>query len=76
MWGRMFHVLGFWCFVIGLLFMAGDMNTLAILFFAQTVFFIVPGSFRLTERTYMYLFGGYMVVSFLGMIGYSFFYIA
>lgn len=71
---RMFRVLGFWTFVFALMFLAGEMIIPSLLFFAQTVIFVVLGYMRLTERTYMYLFGAYMVISFCGMAGYATFY--
>lgn len=68
---RMFRVLGFWTFIIALMFLAGDMFIPSALFLLQTVIFVVLGYLRLTERTYMYLFGVYMLVSFCGMVGYA-----
>ncbi|MBA4494271.1 DUF2626 family protein [Paenactinomyces guangxiensis] len=68
---RMFRVLGFWTFVIALMFAAGHMYIPAALFAVQTLLFVLLGYLRLTERTYMYLFGGYMLVSFVGMVWYS-----
>lgn len=65
---RMFRVLGFWAFIIALMFLAGHMYIPALLFVGQTIIFVVLGYMRLTERTYMYLFGSYMVVSFCGMV--------
>ncbi|GGE22729.1 hypothetical protein GCM10011571_25990 [Marinithermofilum abyssi] len=70
---RMFRVLGFWCLVMALMFMAGQMNVVAGLFFLQTVLFFGLGYMRYTERTYMYLFGGYMVIAFIGIVYWSFF---
>ncbi|MDN4594947.1 DUF2626 family protein [Polycladomyces subterraneus] len=71
---RMFRVLGFWCLAMGIMFLAGDMYSLALLFFAQTALFVVLGFMGFTERTYMYLFCGYMVIAFIGMVTYSFFF--
>lgn len=68
---KMFHVLGFWAFIIALMFLAGHLTIPAVLFLAQAAFFFLFGAFRLTERTYMYLFGAYMFVSFCGMVFYS-----
>jgi hypothetical protein len=68
---RMFRVLGFWTFVTALMFLAGHMLIPSLLFFLQTIGFVVLGYMRFTERTYMYLFGGYMFLSFLGMVGYA-----
>ncbi|OYD07837.1 DUF2626 family protein [Paludifilum halophilum] len=70
---RMFRVLGFWCLVIALMFMAGTMNILAGLFFLQAVIFAVLGYMNYTERTYMLLFGGYMVLAFIGIVYWSYF---
>lgn len=68
---RMFRVLGFWTFVTALMFLAGHMMIPSLLFFIQTIGFVILGYMRLTERTYMYLFGGYMFISFVGMVGYA-----
>jgi hypothetical protein len=68
---RMFRVLGFWTFVIGLMFLAGQMYIPAALFAVQTLAFVVLGSLHFTEKTYMYLFGGYMLLSFIGMVYYA-----
>lgn len=68
---RMFRVLGFFTFVIGLMFLAGEYYIPALLFGIQTLAFVILGYMKLTEKTYMYLFGGYMVVSFIGMVWYS-----
>jgi len=68
---RMFRVLGFWTFVIALMFLAGQFYIPAALFAVQTLFFVILGYMGFTEKTYMYLFGGYMFVSFVGMVWYS-----
>lgn len=67
----MFRVLGFWALLIALMFVAGSMYIPAALFAVQFVGFFVLGYMRFTERTYMYLFGLYMFVSFVGMVWYS-----
>ncbi|SMO48444.1 DUF2626 family protein [Melghirimyces algeriensis] len=72
---RMFRVLGFWLLVIGLMFMAGHMNILALLFYFQAAIFFVLGYLKYTERTYMLLFGGYMVLAFTGIVYWSFFHV-
>ncbi|PTX65080.1 uncharacterized protein DUF2626 [Melghirimyces profundicolus] len=72
---RMFRVLGFWLLVIGLMFMAGHMNILAGLFYLQAAIFFVLGYLNFTERTYMFLFGGYMVIAFTGIVYWSFFHV-
>ncbi|OXM86071.1 DUF2626 domain-containing protein [Paenibacillus rigui] len=70
---RMFRVLGFWTLVIGLMALAGDMIPMAMLFFAQTAIFVLLGYLRLSERTYILLFWGYMILSFTGFTYWSFF---
>ncbi|MCR8845762.1 DUF2626 domain-containing protein [Paenibacillus sp. SC116] len=63
---RMFRVLGFWTLIIGLMAYAGHMVEMALLFFLQTAFFVLLGYLKLTERTYILSFWGYMLVSFTG----------
>lgn len=70
---RMFRVLGFWTLAIGLMALAGGMNQMALLFFFQTAAFVVLGYMNLAERTYMMIFWGYMILSFLGFTYWSFF---
>jgi len=70
---RMFRVLGFWTLAIGLMALAGDMKEMALLFFFQTAAFVVLGYMNLSERTYMFIFWGYLVLSFLGFTYWSFF---
>ena len=70
---RMFRMLGFWLLMMSLMFLAGGMTNLAILFFVQTIAFVAISYFRLTERAYMYIFGGYMFVAFVGMVFWAFF---
>ncbi|QKG84788.1 DUF2626 domain-containing protein [Kroppenstedtia pulmonis] len=70
---RMFRVLGFWCAAIALMFMAGGMYILSGLFFLQALLFVLFGYMRYTERTYMLLFGGYMALSFIGIVYWSYF---
>lgn len=71
--GRMFRVLGFWTLVIGLMALAGNLMEMALLFFLQTVAFVVLSYMNLTERSYMLLFWCYMVVAFLGITFWTFF---
>ncbi|NHN30900.1 DUF2626 domain-containing protein [Paenibacillus agricola] len=70
---RMFRVLGFWTLIIGLMALAGGMVPMAMIFFAQTVIFMLLGYLGLSERTYILLFWGYMVISFTGFTYWSFF---
>lgn len=63
---RMFRVLGFFTLTIGLMAYAGDMVEMALLFFVQTAFFMILGYLKFTEKTYIYLFWAYMIVTFTG----------
>ncbi|MBD0379158.1 DUF2626 domain-containing protein [Paenibacillus sedimenti] len=70
---RMFRVLGFWTLVIALMSLAGNMIPMALIFFFQTAVFVILGYMRLSERTYILLFWGYMIISFGGFTYWSFF---
>ena len=70
---RMFRVLGFWTLAIALMALAGKMYDMALLFFFQTAIFVILGYMNLTERTYLFLFWGYMILSFTGFTYWSFF---
>jgi uncharacterized membrane protein len=63
---RMFRVLGFWTLVIALMAFAGDMTEMALLFFIQTVVFVLLGYLNFSEKTYLLMFWGYMIISFIG----------
>jgi len=64
---RMFRVLGFFTLVIALMAFAGNMYEFSLLFFFQTAFFFLLGYLNLNERTYLYTFWAYMIVTFLGL---------
>lgn len=70
---RMFRVLGFWTLVIGLAALAGEMIPFAMIFFAQTAIFVLLGYMKLSERAYILIFWGYMIISFTGFTYWSFF---
>lgn len=70
---RMFRVLGFWTLVIGLMALAGDLIPMALIFFAQTAIFVLLGYMKLSERIYILLFWGYMIISFTGFTYWSVF---
>ncbi|MDF2816025.1 MAG: hypothetical protein K0Q81_2225 [Paenibacillus sp.] len=70
---RMFRVLGFWTLAIGLMALAGDMKEMALLFFFQTTAFVILGYMNLSERAYILIFWGYLVLSFTGFTYWSFF---
>lgn len=63
---RMYRVLGFWTGVIAVMAFLGDMNTMAMLFFGQTGFFVALSYLNLSERMYIYVFGAYLTVFFVG----------
>ncbi|WP_096201232.1 DUF2626 domain-containing protein [Bacillus sp. FJAT-45350] len=68
---RMFRVLGFWTGIFAVLFFAGDMYNVALLFFAQTGGFLALSYLNLSERAYVYIFGAYLTVFFVGFTYYS-----
>ncbi len=72
---RMFRVMGFLCGIISLLAFAGSemLVPLSILFGLKTVLFFVLSYMKLTEKTYMYIFGAYMFLSFVGLNYWMFF---
>lgn len=70
--GRMYRVLGFWTLVIGLMALAGDMQEMALVFFFQTAAFVLLGYMNLSERAYILIFWGYLIVCFLGFSYYTF----
>jgi hypothetical protein len=70
---RMFRVLGFITLIIGLMALAGHMTGMALLFFAQTAMFVILGYMNLTERAYLLIFWGYMIVCFVGFTYWTFF---
>ena len=70
---RMFRVLGFFTLAIGLMAYAGDLVEMAFLFFLQTAFFVILSYLKFTERTYVTLFWGYMIVTFTGFSFWSIF---
>lgn len=70
---RMFRVLGFTALLIALMALAGNLIEMALLFFFQTAAFMLLGYMNLREKTYLYIFWGYLVFSFLGIAFWSFF---
>jgi hypothetical protein len=63
---RMYRVLGFWTGIMAVFFYLGDMNEMFLLFLGQTGFFVLLSYLRLSERMYLYVFGGYLTVFFAG----------
>jgi hypothetical protein len=73
---RMYRVLAFWTLVIGIMALVGQMMPFAVIFFAQTLVFLLLGYLNLSERTYILIFWGYMFLSFSGIFYWSFFVMA
>ncbi|MFD1955209.1 DUF2626 family protein [Paenibacillus thailandensis] len=70
---RMYRVLGFICLLIALMAYAGHMIEFSILFFVQAAAFVFLGYLKFTERTYVMMFWGYMIVAFIGFSYWSVF---
>ncbi|GER68358.1 DUF2626 domain-containing protein [Weizmannia acidilactici] len=68
---RMYRVLGFWTGVMAVMFYLGDMKETALLFLAQTGFFVLVSYLKLSERMYMYIFGVYLTIFFAGFTYYT-----
>ncbi|KGX88870.1 DUF2626 domain-containing protein [Pontibacillus litoralis] len=72
---RMFRVLAFWTGIFTVMFFVGEMIDATIIFLVQTVFFLAVSYLKLSERMYMYIFGGYLTVFFIGFTVYSSFFL-
>ncbi len=70
---RMFRVCGFWTGIMVIFFYLGDMYQTSLLFLAQTGFFVLLSYLKLSERMYLYVFGAYLTVFFVGFTYYSVF---
>lgn len=68
---RMFRVLGFWTGIFAIMFFVGEMKEMALLFLGQTVFFVMVSYLALTERMYIYIFGAYLIIFFVGFTYYT-----
>ncbi|MEE8669059.1 MAG: DUF2626 domain-containing protein [Heyndrickxia coagulans] len=68
---RMYRVLGFWTGVMAVMFSLGGMKETALLFLAQTGFFVLVSYLKLSERMYMYIFGAYLTIFFAGFTYYT-----
>lgn len=69
---RMYRVLGFWTLAIGLMALAGHMVEMALLFLFQTAVFVCLGYMNLSERSYILIFWGYLIVAFTGFTLWTF----
>lgn len=61
---RMFRVLGFWTGIFTVMLWLGGMDKTAMLFLAQTGFFVLLSYLKLSERMYMYIFAAYLTIFF------------
>ncbi|KGX90876.1 membrane protein [Pontibacillus halophilus JSM 076056 = DSM 19796] len=68
---RTFRVLAFWTGIFTVMFYVGELYNASILSLVQTVFFLGLGYLKLSERMYMYIFGAYLTVFFIGFTYYS-----
>jgi hypothetical protein len=68
---RMFRVLGFWTGIFTVMFWLGGMDKTAMLFLAQTGFFVLLSYLKLSERMYMYIFAAYLTIFFAGFTYWS-----
>ncbi|MBP3040700.1 DUF2626 family protein [Bacillaceae bacterium Marseille-Q3522] len=68
---RMYRVLGFWTGVFSVMFFLAELLPLALLFLAQTGFFVFLSYLKLTERMYIYIFGAYLTIFFIGFTYYT-----
>ncbi|TCP31148.1 uncharacterized protein DUF2626 [Scopulibacillus darangshiensis] len=68
---KMFLVLAFWTAVTGVMAMVGGMWPMALLFYGQTAFFLAVSFLNLSERVYIYIFGAYLTLFFVGFTYWS-----
>lgn len=68
---KMFYVLGFWTGIMGVMAMVGGMWPVALLLYGSTVFFVAVGLLNLSERLYIYIFGAYLALFFVGFTYWS-----
>ncbi|WP_088006353.1 DUF2626 domain-containing protein [Indiicoccus explosivorum] len=68
---NMFKLMGFWTGIFAVMFYLGDMPEASLLMLGNTGFFILFGFLNLSERMYMYVFGAYLTVFFVGFTYYS-----
>lgn len=70
---RMFRVLAYFSLIIALIGFWMDLLPMALIFFAQTAVFAALSYLGLSERTYLLLFNGYMIVAFVAFLYVIFF---
>jgi hypothetical protein len=67
----MYRVLAFWTFSFAVMGLAGGLIPMALLFFGSTAFFLALSFLNLSERTYIYIFGAYLTLFFVGFTYWS-----
>ncbi|ARD46803.1 hypothetical protein SporoP37_00160 [Sporosarcina sp. P37] len=70
---NMFKLCGFWTGIFAVMFYVGNMIPASLLLVASTIFFILLGYLKLSERMYVYLFGAYLMIFMVGFSYYSIF---
>ncbi len=63
---KMYRVCGFWTAIFAVMFFVGEMYTASLIFLGQTGFFILLSYLKLSERMYIYIFGAYLTIFFVG----------
>ncbi|OEH92889.1 DUF2626 family protein [Bacillus solimangrovi] len=68
---NMYRVLAFWTGIFTIFFYLGHMIQTALLFLGITGFFLAIGALKLSERTYLYIFGAFLTLFFAGFTYYT-----
>ncbi|WLR49772.1 DUF2626 family protein [Bacillus tianshenii] len=68
---NMYRVMAFWTAIFSIMFFLGEMKQTALLFVGITGFFLAVGFLKLSERTYLYIFGAFLTIFFVGFTYYS-----
>lgn len=71
---NMYKVLAFWTGIFAVMFYLGQsekMYVASLLFFANSVLFLLLSFLKLSERMYMYIFGAYLTIFFAGFTYYT-----
>lgn len=64
--GKMYRVMAFWTAIFSIMFYLGHMPTTSLLFLGITGFFLAVGFLKLSERMYVYIFGAFLTLFFIG----------
>ncbi len=68
---KMFRVLAFWTGTFAVMALAGGLIPMSLIFFASTIFFLTVSYLNLSERMYIYIFGAYLTLFFVGFTYWS-----